>query len=142
MSFGFSYSLWSLTQNFLEANPVLRGSSGLQVVVLNLGLSQTVSGMVPEYVALLNEQSQVLASMPQRFAQDMAAMQGDLTSAGMAPGLAELQAIQFEVNQMRNYFSDEPDAASWLRDWQGVNQEFAAWQNQWSSVFPPYVPGH
>jgi RHS repeat-associated protein len=135
LTFGFSLDLYFETQNFLDQNPSLRGNPGLQVVIQDLGTEQLTSGLVPEYVALMQERSQVLGSMPDRFAQDMSAEQGQLVKAGMDPNIAAMQALGFEINQMHTFFSDESDAASWLNMWQGLNQDLADWMNRWSSVF-------
>ncbi|HLZ50161.1 MAG TPA: hypothetical protein VKP61_05405 [Candidatus Acidoferrum sp.] len=100
---------------------------------------QVTSGLVPEYFALIQERSQIAAEMPDRFAQDMAVEQDDLIAAGMDPAAAAGQAFAFEVNKMQNWFSSDPDAASWLNMWQGLNQSLVTWANRWSSVFP-YSP--
>jgi RHS repeat-associated protein len=138
MSLGFSLDLYSETQNFLDQNSNLnlRGNPALQVVVQDLGTQQITSGLVPEYVALLQAQSQVLAAMPKRFADDMAVAQDNLVQAGMDPGIASLQALALEVTQMQTWFSSEPDAANWLNMWQGQNQNLAGWMNRWGSIFP------
>jgi RHS repeat-associated protein len=136
MTFGFSLDLYFETQNFLDQNQYLRGSPGLQIFVQDLGTEQVTSGLVPEYISLMQERSQVLAEMPKRFADDMAAEQNELIAAGMDPGRAAMQALGFEINQMQTSFSSDSDAASWLNMWQGLNQDLADWNNRWSPVFP------
>ena len=136
MSFGFSERLWSATQNFLDQNPSLRGSAGLQVLAQDLGAQQVTSGLVPEYLSLAQERSQVLTAMPQRFADDMAVAQDNLVQAGVDSQNAGMQALAFEVKQMQTWFSSEPDAANWLNMWKGLNQDLTGWMNRWSPVFP------
>ena len=84
----------------------------------------------------MQQQSSVLAQLPGRFAQDMAVEQDALVAAGMNPGAAAIQALQYEVNLMQNYYSTEPDAANWLGTWQNLNLGLVAWANRWSPVFP------
>jgi len=106
-----------VTQNFLDQNPYLHGTPGLQVIVRDFGAQQVTSGLVPEYLSLAQERSQVLGAMPKRFADDMAVAQDNLVQAGLDPFTAASQALGFEVKQMQTWFGSEPDAANWLNAW-------------------------
>ena len=90
LGFGFSSDLWSTTQNFLDANPYLAGSSALQVVVENFGVDQVTSGLVPEYVAVIQERARTVGAMPGPFAQDLAVQYDEDISSGMGPRVHHL----------------------------------------------------
>ena len=95
-----------------------------------------ISGIVPEYLALMQERAQVLAGMPQRFKVDMSVEESQLVQRGMNPRDAAAAELPTEINMMKTYYSSEPDAASWLNMWQGLNQDLADWNNRWAPFLP------
>jgi len=109
-------------------------------VVKSFGAYQTVSGLVPESLALARERTRILAEMPKRFADDMAVQEDEDIAAGMSKEEAALRAFGYGVNVMKNFYGTDPDAANWLNQWETFSQDFIGCLSRWAptleSVFP------
>lgn len=137
VGYGFSSQLWSMTENFVDANPYLAGSPALAVYNENFGIDQIISGLVPQYFALMQERAQTTAAMPSKFADDMAFQVDENISAGMDPTSASLNALGYEINVIQIYAAGgDQQAQNWLGLWANYQWDLNAWENQWAFAFP------